>query len=107
MNPILSCKNKASIFDSITELGDEEINLYNNDNDDDDDDKLPLTISIGEILEKYICHNNNHHISILTMLKIIDDNITNNNNDIIKNISYIFHKIYIPKYSLSNNIPLL
>ena len=106
MNPILPCNNKASIFNSITELGDEEINLYNDD-DDNDDDKLSLTISIGEILENYIRHNN-HHISILTMLKIIDDNNNNNNNNyIIKNISYIFHKIYIPKYSLSNNIPLL
>ena len=68
-----------NIFKSITDIGDEEIIFYNS--DDDDDDEIPLTISIGQILENYFYHN--HHISIITLLKIIDKNINNRNDSII------------------------
>ena len=100
------CDSNKSIFNSITEVGDDEIILYNyNDIDKDKENKIPTTISIGEIIEKYIRQNT--HISILSLLKIIDRNILESDNHLVNNINFYLYKIYVPSYSTTKNIPLL
>lgn len=98
------CNPKKSIFSSITQLGD-EITYCNT----DDENKVESpTVSIKEIIEKYIKYNS--HISIISLIKIIDKNINNNNitdEDIIRNINYYLYKIYVPEYSSDKNIPIM
>ena len=63
--------DNKSIFNSITQIDDEEIKFY-----DDDDDKIPSTISIMQLLDNYVCENFHFHLSISSLVKIILDNTT-------------------------------
>lgn len=111
-NKICINNNDKSIFNSITEVDDEEINLFNNDSDNEED-KIPSTISTIQLIEKYVKFNSHSHLSILTLLnfvlKLDDNNVMDNNtthyND--DDVLFYFYKIFIPKYSSINTISIV
>ena len=95
--------NNSSIFNSITEVDDEEITIFNEDNNDEDIDEIPIIFPMSKLLEKYIGFNHQYHVSFLTLLKIVlsyDENIDSKslfiNNE---NINSYFHKIFLPRHS--------
>ena len=115
-----------NIFNSITEIDDEEINLGNNNNDDDDDDddydddddnnndknKTPsTTISVNHLLHKYVKIHNKSHVSVSTLLKIIlklnNDKKKDDDDDDDKDSYLHIYQLFLPKYSVSRTVSII
>ena len=117
----INCNN--NIFNSLTEINDEEIKVFNNnDNDNVNYDKIPLIISVKQILEKYINFNDNYYLSVSTLLNIIsnfdkkgnkdkdnddDDDDDDADDDDDSNIIYMLHNIYLPTYSRTSTVSII
>ena len=104
--------NNNNIFNSITEIDDEEINIQD---DNDHDEKIPMIVSVYQLIERYTKLNDNYHLSISSLLKIIQNNDNNhddggqiktfiNNNDI--SLLY-FHKIFLPNHSHTHTVSII
>ena len=105
--------NNKSIFNSITEIDDEKINLFNDNDFEEEENTVPSTISTSQLIEKYVKFNNHSHLSILTLLKfvlklddnnVMDNNTTHYNDD---DVLFYFYKIFLPKYSSINTISIV
>ena len=92
-------KDSVSIFNKITEIGDERIEFYNDDDDDDDNDEKrnKSIILVNDILKKY----KPTHVSISFILKAIfsKDKVSLN-----ESLLYSRLRFFMPEYSTEKTI---